>query len=329
MQRKPKLTLLERERIFGWLHEGKSCREIAGLLDRSHTSISREIARNRNQRSGEYLACVAQGKADKREKLQREKAPLKEPFILLYVKRKLRMGWSPETIAGRLGVEHSGKHICVESIYQYVYNKRKHPHQDLTQHLVLHRKKRMKQYGRKVRRTHIPGKTGIEMRPAAIQMRTEFGHGETDLMEGIRSDKQVVSVTVERKTRYTQLQLLANKTALAKARSIRQTVTELPYQTMTTDNGCENTQHESWSIPTYFTTPYHSWEKGTVENTIGRLRRYIPKKQSIQNLTQAELKFIQWEMNNTPRKCLNFLTPSEVLALELQRVQSTNWCFSY
>jgi IS30 family transposase len=262
MQRKPKLTLLERERIFGWLHEGKSYREIAGWLGRSHTSISREIGRNKNQRSGEYLACVAQGKAEKRELRQRQKAPLKEPFILLYVKHKLRMGWSPETIAGRLSVEHPGKTICVESIYQYIYNKRKHPHQELTQHLVLHRKKRMKHYGRKVRKAHIPGRTGIEMRPAEALMRTEFGHGETDLMEGVRSDKQVVSVTVERKTRYAQLQLLPNKTAHTKATAIKQIVTELPYQTMTTDNGSENTQHESWSVPTYFTTPYHSWEKG-------------------------------------------------------------------
>ena len=329
MLKKPKLTLLEREKIFGWLGEGKSCREIARLLNRNHASIVREVRRNRNQNTGEYLPCIAQGKAEKREKIQREKAPLKEPFILLYVKHKLKMGWSPETIAGRLKVEYPAKTICVESIYQYIYNKRKHPHQDLVQHLVLHRKKRMKQYGRNVRRTHIPGRIGIEMRPKTVALRTEFGHGETDLMEGVRSDKQVVSVTVERTTRYSQLQLLAHKTAHAKAAAIKQVVQEIPYQTMTTDNGCENTQHESWSIPTYFTTPYHSWEKGTVENTIGRLRRYIPKKQSIQNLTQAELKFIQWEMNNTPRKCLNFLTPSEVLALELQRVQSTNWCFSY
>jgi IS30 family transposase len=100
MQRKPKLELAERERIFGWLHEGKSFREIGILLGRTHTCISREVKRNRNQNTGEYLPCVAQAKADKREKLQREKAPLKEPEIFLYVRRKLRMHWSPETIAG-------------------------------------------------------------------------------------------------------------------------------------------------------------------------------------------------------------------------------------
>ena len=82
MLKKPKLTLLEREKIFGWLGEGKSCREIARLLNRNHASIVREVRRNRNQNTGEYLPCIAQGKAEKREKIQREKAPLKEPFLV-------------------------------------------------------------------------------------------------------------------------------------------------------------------------------------------------------------------------------------------------------
>jgi IS30 family transposase len=328
MKQKPKLTLAEREQMFGWLHAGKSLREIARLLSRNHSSIVREVQRNRNQNTGEYLPCVAQGKADKREKLQREKAPLKEPFILLYVKHKLRMGWSPETIAGRLSLDHPGKHIDDETIYRYIYNARKHPKERLFEHLTLHRKKRMKHYGRKVRKAHIPGRTGIEMRPAEALMRTEFGHGETDLMEGVRSDKPVVHVTVERKTRYAQLQLLAHKTAQEKSQAVMLDSQEVAFKTMTADNGRENTDHQNWTVPTYFTTPYHSWEKGTVENTIGRLRRYIPKKISIAQLTQEELAFIQYEMNNTPRKCLNFLTPAESLALELQHVQTTKWCFS-
>lgn len=106
MRRRPKLTLLGRERIFWWLCEGKSHREIARLLGRSHTSINREIARNKNQWSGEYLPCVAEKKAYNREVKQRRKAPFKEPFILLYVKQKLRMGWSPETISGRSQLEY-------------------------------------------------------------------------------------------------------------------------------------------------------------------------------------------------------------------------------
>lgn len=316
MKQKPKLTLAEREHIFGWLHERRSLREIARLLNRNHASIVREVQRNKNQNTGEYLPCVAQEKADKREKLQREKAPLKEPFILLYVKHKLRMGWSPETIAGRLSLDHPGKHIDDETIYRYIYNTRKHPKERLYIHLTLHRRKRMKKHGRKVKSVHIPGRIGIAERPDAVSLREEFGHGETDLMEGIRSDKPVVHVTVERKTKYTQLQLLKNKTAQEKSQAVIINQKELPLKTMTTDNGRENTDHQSWGVPTYFTTPYHSWEKGTIENTIGRLRRYIPKKISIVQLTKEELAFIQYEMNNTPRKCLDFRTPAEALARE-------------
>lgn len=320
MQKKPKLTLLERELIFGWLCESKSFREIGELLGRSHTSIAREIKRNRNQNSGEYLPCVAQKKADKRERLQREKSPLKEPEIFLYVRKKLRRGWSPETISKTLPLRYPGKTICVETIYQYIYKPRKHPKETLFQYLVLHRKKRMKKHGRKVQSSRIPGRVGIEERPKVVAFRKEFGHAETDLMEGIRSDKPVLHVTVERTTRYVQLSLLPNKTAGEKTKAVRKNIQEIPFLTITTDNGTENADHKNWNLPTYFTTPYHSWEKGTVENTIGRVRRYIPKKKSIANLTPDEVDYIQWEMNNTPRKCLGFLTPAQALENERNKL---------
>jgi len=320
MRKKPKLSLVEREKIYGWLQLGKSYRDIALHLGRDHTSISREISRNRNQLTGEYLPCRAQAKADKREIHQRRKAPLKNPLIFVYVRRKLRMGWSPETISGTLPLDHPGSSICMETIYQYIYNKQKHPKERLFEYLVFHRKRRMKKHGRKVQSCRIPGRIGIEQRPAHIQLRAEFGHGETDLMEGLRTDKQVVSVTVERKTRYVQLQLLGSKTSLLKQSAIKNDVAVLKLKSLTTDNGKENTSHQQWGIKTYFTTPYHSWEKGSVENTIGRLRRYIPKKVSITQLTKEEVRYIQWEMNNTPRKCLNYLTPAQALVKEQKKL---------
>lgn len=314
MLKKPKLSLIEREYIYGWLCEGKSYRDIACLLGRHHTSISREITRNRHQHSGAYVPCRAQAKATKRAKKQRAKAPLKSPDIFLYVRHKLRLGWSPETIAGRLPLDLPGRKICIETIYQYVYASHKHPNEQFFEYLVNHRKKRMKRHGRKVHTSRIPGRIGIEERPVEIQARTTFGHGETDLMEGVRTDTPVVSVTVERTTRYVQLQLLPDKSAHAKQNAIAKDLLALPLKSLTTDNGKENVTHHQWGIPTYFTTPYHSWEKGTVENTIGRLRRYIPKGVSIAKLTQEEVRFIEWEMNNTPRKCLQFQTPAQVLA---------------
>ena len=320
MEKKPKLSLAEREQMFALWNQQKSFREIGTILGRSHTCISREVLRNRNQNTGEYLPCKAHDKSKKRLYDQRVCASLKEPAIFLYVREKLRLGWSPETIAGRLPIDHPGKTIGVETIYRYVYAPLKHPHEQLFPHLVLHRKRRMKKHGRKVKQSHIPDRIGIEERPKDILLRKEYGHGETDLMEGVRSDKKVVHVTVERKTKFTKLQLLQHKTAKAKTKAVNHDQQELCLLTMTTDNGVENTNHQDWSIPTYFTTPYHSWEKGTVENTIGRLRRYVPKHQSIAALTNERLAYIQGLMNSTPRKCLNFRTPLEAIREEEQNL---------
>jgi len=234
---------MEREKIFGWLHEAKSFREIGVLLGRSHSSISRDVKRNRNQNSGEYVPCVAQAKAKRLEKLQREKAPLKCPEIYLYVRRKLRMGWSPEVIAGCLSTDLPGNRIADETIYRYIYTTKKHPKEKLYDHLVLHRKKRMKKHGRKVINSRIPGRIGIADRPQVVALREEFGHGETDLMEGIRSDKPVAHVTVERKTRFVQLQLLQQKTAQLKTQAVSKNHQLLSFKTMTTDNGSENVKH--------------------------------------------------------------------------------------
>ncbi len=171
----------------------------------------------------------------------------------------------------------------------------------------------MKKHGRKVKQSRIPDRIDISKRPESVLSRQEFGHFETDLMEGVRSDKPVVSVTTERKTRYVQLTLLPNKTAKEKTKAVRHDGTRFPILTMTTDNGVENTNHRDWDVPVFFTTPYHSWEKGTVENTIGRLRRYVPKHTSISTLTKEEVAYIELAMNSTPRKCLSFRTPLEAI----------------
>ncbi len=318
MEKKPKLSLAEREQIFALWGQHKSFREIGVLLGRDHTCISREVLRNRNQLSGEYLPCKAHDKSRKRLHDQRVRAPFKGPEVFLYVRQKLRSNWSPETIAGRLPLDIPGQSICTETIYRYVYDPSKHPHEKLYTQLTLHRKRRMKKYGRKVKQSRIPGRIGIEKRPKDALSRNVFGHFETDLMEGVRSDKPVVSVTTERKTRYVQLTLLPNKTAQQKTEAILHDGQQFPILTMTTDNGVENTNHRDWDVPVFFTTPYHSWEKGTVENTIGRLRRYVPKHTSISTLTNEELRYIQWEMNSTPRKCLNFRTPLEAIRQEQQ-----------
>lgn len=328
MRRYTQITLEEREIIYGMLSQGKTLRTIGKKLGRSHTSISRELQRNIKYGNeyfrNEYLPCKAQKLADKRKVKQRYKAPLKNPKTFVYVRKHLRDdGWSPETIAGRLRIDHPGESICHETIYQYIYAKRtKSRGMDLEQYLTLKRKKRMKQNGRSVRRhSKIPEAVSIDLRPKAVQQRKQVGHWETDNVIGKQTDKTALSVTVERKTRFTIITKLQDRTAATKTTALIIRLQAYVTRTLTTDNGAENTNHKAVAgelgLFMYFCHPYHSWEKGTVENTNGRIRRYIPKGVSIDRITDEYIAALEEKLNATPRKCLQYLTPYEMM-LKLQ-----------
>lgn len=325
------LNLEEREILFAGLESGKSLRDIGEGLGRDHTSLSREWKRNAKY-GRPYIPCRAQGTAEKRGKEQREKAPLKEPLIFLYVREHLRLGWSPEQISGRLPIDYPGKHICVESVYQYVYHQRNQG-EKLWQYLPLTRKKRMKKNGRSVKRKgRIPNARSIELRPKSVDKRKKLGHWETDNMEGKRSDESVVSVSTERVSRYLMIDKLLARGAAPKTDLVKDRFLDFPKparRSLTTDNGAENTNHEEitdyLNMPVYFCHAYHSWEKGTVENTIGRIRRFIPKGESVDPIPEREIKMIEDKMNHTPRKCLQFRTPYEKMQ-ELLHQEMTKSC---
>ena len=314
------LSLEERERYFVWKLQGISLREIGRRLGRSHTTFSREPKRNAKY-GNSYLPCKAQRKAELRGFKQRYRAPLKEPLIFLYVREHLRdYHWSPETIAGRLPIDHPGYTINDETIYRYVYG-RKQRRMKLWEHLILHRRKRMIKNGRKVKAYgRLSEAISIKERPFIITARVKAGDWETDNMEGKRSDGTAISVTVDRMTRITRLWKLADHTATSKADAlIVQMKQEDPLLrgSVTCDRGPENSNHKDITtihhMPVYACEPYHSWEKGTVENTIGRLRRYLPKGKSVDGVSQKKLDLFAATMNDTPRKCLEYLTPNEYL----------------
>ena len=309
------------------LEEGKSLRTIAKKLDRNVGTISREIKRNKNQNSGEYVAVKSHRKAIKKLKYQRYKAPLKNPKVFLYVREKLRELWTPEEIAGRLKIDHPEESIHHETIYRYIYNSKKTRGMKLWQYLKYHRKKRMRKLGRKVQRSKIKDVIRIDERDKSILLRTEVGHWETDNMGGKNRDISAFCGTVERKTRYTILDVLENRKATTKTESLVSDLEAFPHQfveTITTDNGSENSDHKQWknkiNTKVYFCNPYHSWEKGSVENMFTRVRRFIPKGTSIDQISKLDAKMIQDKLNNTPRKCLNYLTPNEAMMLELQKL---------
>lgn len=311
------LTLEERELLYGFQKQGLSLRTIAKKLRRSHSTLSRELARNK-RKDNLYLPCFAQVQAGFRTSSQRKGARLKSLLIHDYVREHLRLGWSPEAIAGRLSIDHPGESICHETIYAYIYR-----HGMLRQHLfrylVLQRRKRGKIDGRKLQRhSKIPEAISIEKRPIEVTARVVPGHWETDLIIGQAKDKGALSVTVERVTRITIMSKLPMRTAPFKATNLIKRLSKYPQyllKTITTDNGGENYLHqkvtEEIGVDFYFAHAYASWEKGTVENTNQRIRRYIHKGESIDELSHKSIQYLEDYLNNTPRKCLNYMTPNE------------------
>jgi transposase, IS30 family len=312
------LSLEEREYLFKYRLLGKDFRWIAKRLSRSHSTLVREF--NSPKYGKSYLPCVAQRAAERAAFRQRQRAALKNPTIFLFVRKRLREDkWSPETIAGRLPLEHPGESICTESIYRYIYLSPKTKREKLWKYLTLHRKKRMRKDGRKVKEfTKLSEAIPISDRPESINNRTVIGHWETDNMEGKRSDKTSVSVTTERVTRKVKLGKLKGHTAQVKTDSVVDSLSKEYIgfvKSITFDRGPENSGYkeigEKLGVDTYACNPYHSWEKGAVENTIQRVRRFIPKGVSVDNITQEYLTALEDMFNNTPRKVLGFLTPNE------------------
>ena len=323
MKKYKHLSLEEREQLFALREQELTFREIGEKLGRSHTSLVREYHRNKLKQGknvGRYIPCKAQVKAGQRALNQRQKSALKSPRLYLYTRKKLRKGWSPETIAGRINhVANLGETIHHETIYRYIYNRKKTQKSQLWQYLTLHRKRRMRRNGRKVKTTRFEAGLSINNRSHEINQRVSVGHWETDNMEGRKTDQTSVSVTVERLSRYTLLSKLNNKKSSTKSEAVIKDLKKLPglVSSLTSDRGPENAHYQQTSdrlnIPIYFCNPYHSWEKGSVENTIGRIRRFISKRTSVDPVGQRQLKKIQSLLNNTPRKVLNYLTPKEKL----------------
>lgn len=316
MHKTSKLTPQERDQIAVSLSSGLSLRVIAAKLGRNVSSISREVKRNRIV--GVYVAISAQFQAETRKTAASKKQPLKKPWIYAYVRDKLREGWSPEQISGRLQLEHCQKVICPETIYQFIYHSANRQLR-LWEYLPLKRTKRQKKLGRAAQRSHIPDRVSIHDRPKEIEGRTEFGHWEGDSVVGWQEKSKVIHTEVERKTRFLIARLINSKKPEETVMAQKDIFSHYQCHSVTTDNGFEFINHQELNkigIPTYFADPYSSWQRGTNEYHNGLLRRYLPKGTSFDNLTQEELDDIVWEINHKPRKTHGYLTAQEMLELE-------------
>ncbi len=314
------LNANERDLLAVLKSKGKPLREIATVLKRSPSTLSRELKRNAPPvHTGYYLSHKAQERANNRNHESHRRQRLKNDFIRQYAEKGLDRGWSPELIAGRLRTHHPGLSISHEAIYQWIY-------QEVPHHILslvrAHRKRKHRGYSRKHKKSHIPERISIKERPKAVLKRLDIGHWETDTIS-CRKSYQAAQVTVERKTRYAKLAKLKTKTARAMSIALTRRLSRYPRAfrlSITYDNGPENAEHmrtnKILGTRSYFCEPFHSYERGTVENTIGLVRRFLPKKTNLAKISQDHLTNIESWLNNRPRKCLGFKTPAELFNAE-------------
>jgi len=313
------LSPAEREEISIGLENGKKLCEIALLLKRSPSTISRELKRNSPLKNNvRYRANRAQLKADERktESHKRQRIPNKKLRRFIY--KYLRKGYSPEIIAFKASEENKRWKTNYETIYQWIYKER----QDLIPYLARsHKKRRKRGSGKQKRCPKVPNRVMIEQRPDYINLRSRVGHWEADTIIS-RQSKAAVMVLVERKKRYVIIKKLTAKTAFYMHNAVVKSLSIFPKnvrRSVTYDNGTENAFHELTNkvlgTKSYFCNPYHSWEKGTVENIIGIIRRFYPKKTDWNDVSQWDLNKVARFINNRPMKLLGFKTPYQVFAL--------------
>ena len=297
------LTREERYQIYALKKAGHTQSEIANVLERSPSTISRELSRNRGgrgyrPRQAHHLACERRAM----------NARTIDDATWRFAQDRLREDWSPDQISNHAA-------ISIETVYQRIYAD-KRAGGSLWKHLRC-QKQRRKRYGKHDRRGTIPNRLSIELRPAIVDTRSRIGDWEADTVIG-KNHKQAIVSLVERKSGFTLIRKVERRTADAVSRAITKLLK--PYQrrvhTITSDNGKEFAGHETVAralrADFYFAHPYASWERGTNENTNGLIRQYFPKGMDFTAITQQEINHAMKRLNNRPRKRLGYLTPAQV-----------------
>lgn len=324
------LTIEEREFIQRGLWQKKSVRSIAANLRRSPASVSREIQRNLPPERFLYTPRLAHERALKKRKSRGRQERLKNTEVREYVISHLKKRWSPEQIAGRIKLDF-GETISHEAIYQFVYSQvyrngwgeLKPGKEDLRPYLRRRRKRRLKKGSRRCQRIFKPKGTSIADRPQVVAERSRIGDWEGDTVES-RDHKPGINTLVERATGLVCITKLRDRTSKATTEAVYARLTKLPpgvRKTLTLDNGTENADWQGVEAQTglkcYYANPYHSWERGTNENTNGLIRDYFPKKTDFTAIPDEDISFVEKELNTRPRKRLGYITPLEAMGVAL------------
>ena len=318
------LSIEEREKIQELIWQKTSIRDIAKVIGRSPSSIGREINRNIPLFRCIYTPRLAHEKALEKRKSRGRKLRLKSIFIRRYVIDHLKIGYSPEQISGRLKLEYN-ESISHEAIYQYIYShvnrqgwgELKTGYHDLRIYLKRRHKRRIAKGMRKTHRVFKPKGSSIDERPKYVEVRKYIGHWEGDSIVSIQN-KVRLNTLVERKTGLVFISKIKNGTAPETTKAVIERLQKVPEQfrkTLTLDNGKENFGYaditEKIQTQCYFAHPYHSWERGTNENTNGLIRWYFPKRTDFATISEEDIQRVEMALNNRPRKRLGWRTPLE------------------
>ena len=323
MRHYSQLTFEERKVIQKMRWNNKKPAEIAKILSRHRSTITRELKRHCSE-SIFYRASEAQDKAEKLRKRKKSGIGTKienNNTLFLYILEKLLKGWLPETIASRLKREHPDDctyHVSHETIYLWIYKLYKQKGIELYKILPQCKKKRNRRRFKYSSRIKIKDRKSIHTRPREADARSKKGHWEGDLIVGKGARCNIVTL-VDRKTRFLVASKCQSKVPDVCNRSILEAFGDVEnkyIKTITFDNGSEFTHfktiEEACECTVYFTDPYSSWQRGTNENTNRLIRRYFPKKTDFNEISEKSLIKVVQELNNRPRKVLNYLTPYEV-----------------
>ncbi len=303
------ITQDERYNIDHYIRQGYSQREMARRLGRSPSTISRELGRNGQTGTGRYYAHIAQKKAQGRRRFSRY-GPQFTEMEWGIVCHCLAQEWSPEQISLTLR-KHRVLQMSHTTIYRYVWRDWKSGGA-LYKHLRQSNKKRRKRYRRPDSRGVLRGKRGLDQRPRSANERSRKGHWEVDLVHGAK-DRDCILTLVDRRTRFVVIHKLKDKSMKDVSNAIIGLVRKHRIRTITADNGSEFHDYarieKLTGVKFYFAAPYHSWERGTSENTNGLIRQYLPKKASMKGITQRACNKIAGKLNSRPRKILGLNSP--------------------
>lgn len=304
----------ERLEIAILLKKGYGIRDIASVLGRSPGGISEEIRKNKVKKV--YQPEKADHKAYVRRKYSKYEGMKieKDNQLRDYVEEKLKEDWSPEEIVGRLkNVETNIKYTSHRAIYKFVascYGR--------SLEGCLRYKGKKKKNRKRIKVNQLQNRTFIEKRPEITEKRERFGDWEGDFVVSGKSGFGALLVLYERKSRYTVIEKITSKSSLIVNQYIKKITGGFAYfNSLTLDNDISFKKHQELSrligAPIYFCHPYHSWEKGGVENTNKLIRQYIKKGNDISKFSDEYIKEIETKLNNRPKKCLRYKTPKEVM----------------